>query len=72
MSLLSALSPPQADAVRSDAVHMASHMRQCHAARGHWFRLHNGLQRASAATSGRLVTAACLASLLVGVLLALR
>ncbi len=63
---------PQADAVCRDVAQMAAHMRQCADARGHWFGLRNGLQCIGAATAGRLVTAACLSTVLIGMLAAFR
>ena len=58
----------QADAVCRDVAQMALHMHQCTLARGRWFGLRSGMQRATAATAGRLVTVACIGIALVGVL----
>lgn len=70
MSLLFPPQAPPSDAVGSDTVQMAAHMRQCDDARGRWFRLRSGLQRISVATAGRLVTVACLGAVLLGLLAA--
>lgn len=56
------------DAVCRDSAQMALHMQQCTLARGRWFGLRSGMQRATAATAGRLVTVACAAALLAVVL----
>jgi len=53
---------PQFDFVGSDFEALASHMRQCAASQGRWDALRSNLQRVHSVAAGRIVTVACIAT----------
>lgn len=55
---------PQVDFVGHDVASLASHMQHCADAQGRWFAARHVLQQIQSVAAGRIVTIACIVTLI--------